>query len=224
VSDSYQEEENRPMRLTSYLTLALLTAGLSTSAFATTYTFNAADGTISGNTDKFTNITPNLTLYGYNAGSAVSGDTVGVTTWNGATGETSDTFVDQSVSGNTDIGLTNGITVDSFVQFSASTLTATNINQIAINLASSVANTAVTWDIWGSTTATGKFTLLYTGDSITASQIVTLNSSDAYIEISGGDCDVLINSITAATPEPGTLALGLLAGLGLAIRRFAKKR
>ena len=221
--------------------------GISASAFASTYTFTAASASpaINGNSNTATLINNGLalTLNGWTATNSVPSNLA--SGWTTGTA-TADDFITEDVSGTSgpaDIGLDNsthngvvcvGICAYNYVSFGTSAFT--NMSSLTLNLADSLPSTAVEWAIWGSSATSGSLTEIAYGwmggsyPSAVASYTLSNTVLNTYkdIEISGGDCTVLITSITTGTPEPSTFAFFVVPVLGLASRklyqRFAKKQ
>jgi hypothetical protein len=215
-------------------TVAMIVFGLP-SAFAGNIAWNLVGATsqLLGTTDTVISTTGNISMAfsGYYTNTT---DVASNGAWSPTTAKATNLYAKNS--GGDEIGLgiaadpsgENEIVKNSFVQVDLAGLLA-NKTITAFNLIIGSVQSNEGFNIWGSNSAGQPGTLLYTGTSAMddVSFAVPSYGTYRYVSISASAHNILLDSVTAsnlvpagATPEPGTLVLGCIAGLGLLARRL----
>ena len=211
------------------ITIAIFLS-LSSSAVASTYTWNLAPGPTSqllGTSETLTSTTGGLTL----------GFTGNVIDSNGKV-TLSDLYAKVGGGDETGLGLAadptgqNEIFKNSFVQIDLTSLLAANkVNSLSLIIGS--VQSGEGFAVWGSNTAGQEGSVLMTGGSSMNGVAFNVPSfgNYNYVSISATANNVLLDTVTAAgsttvtsTPEPSTMVLDLLAGLGLMATALVRRR
>ena len=210
------------------------------SAFAATLTWNlvGSSSQLLGTSETVVSTTGNVSM-GFSGYVTNLSDVGSSNTWLAATAKSSDLFAKKSGGDETGLGLhadptnDNEIFPNSFIQIDLRGLLAQrSITQL--NLVIGSVQSGEGFKVWGSNTAGQPGALLYSGTSAMDDKSFSVPSYGTYqfVSVSASADNVLLDTVTAAgnltqqnpTPEPGTITLGLIAVLGMVMRKMAVTR
>jgi len=223
------------MRINPKIALVVLAAVVSTSAYASSYTWNLVPGTSGaiGTTSSVMSNTGNISL-AFSGYTTATSDVTASSTWLSGTWSAAALYAMNGGTDNMGYGINamtnHEITPTSVIAVDVSGLVA-NQGIKSLQVLVDNVNTAAgeTYKIWGSSSIGGTLTLLYTGTQNNVTVNIPGFAGYKYISIAAAgisNSSVLLQSLTASTvasPEPGTFALGLLAGAGLLSRTLVKR-